>query len=152
MVLIHTEECFPLTKKIGVSNWLFTDIEIHVHQHQTGRTLQHCPFISIELSFYQHQTGPLSKSNWLKRSIRHSVQQPNWVLSASNQMFNSAILAVQQYLTGQSSPPHTTMFRHTYYFRCSPQAWIQMLLPIYHNISYHNSHHYVLCYNVWYTN
>jgi hypothetical protein len=63
---------------------MFNSAILAVQQYLTGRTLQHCPFISIELSFYQHQIGPLSKSNWLKSSIRPLVQQPNWVLSASN--------------------------------------------------------------------
>jgi hypothetical protein len=70
-------------KEIGVSNLLFANIELQDHRHQTGRSLQHCPSIRIELSFYQHYTGPLSKSNLLTSSIKHSVQQPNWLLSAS---------------------------------------------------------------------
>jgi hypothetical protein len=62
---------------------MFISIKLAVHQHQTDRTSQHCPFISIEMSFYQHQTGPLSKSNWWTSGIKHSVQRPNWLLSAS---------------------------------------------------------------------
>jgi hypothetical protein len=36
MVLMNAEECLPLAKKAGVLNLLFANIELHVHQHQTG--------------------------------------------------------------------------------------------------------------------
>jgi hypothetical protein len=64
MVLMNTEECFPLAKEIGVSNLLFADIELHVHQHQTGcSSASNWPYITA-LSVHQHRTVFLSASNW----------------------------------------------------------------------------------------
>lgn len=87
MVLTNTEECFPLAKKRGVSNFLFANIELHIHQHQKG------PYIAA-LSVHQHRTVFLSASNWPFIKIKLVYKQHQTLGTAAKLAVISVILDV----------------------------------------------------------
>jgi hypothetical protein len=134
------------------SNFLSISIKSAVHQHQTGRTLQHCPFISIELSFnsikltlYQDQTGWQAASNTAAKlllSASYYVQQRHFGRSAVSNWL--VITATHNYVLSHVLLSLKPLGLDTNVTTNLSQNKLSQFSLI--------CHHYVLCYNVWYTN
>lgn len=163
MVLMNTEECFPLAKKIGVSNLLFAHIELHVHQHQTGcPSASNWPYITA-LSLHQHRTVFLSASNWPFIKIKLVDKQHQTLGTAAKLAIISIKLDVQQRRFGRSAVSNWLVITATHKYVLSHVVNSMKPLGLDTNVTTNLSQHkllqfsllchrYVLCYNVWYTN
>jgi hypothetical protein len=118
------------------SNCTCITIKPAVHQHRNGCTSQNRPFINIELSLYEHQTGCSVASNTFCSSQSGRYQYQTRCSIVASWLFSSIELTTPYH--------HTQMCCHVHDFRCSPSAWIHILLPVYHNIRYYNSVFYVI--------